>query len=114
MRRVALLAAVVATVLALAGCGEDASSEDGPQRIELTFEGGDAPPLERVSVSPGQPVELVIVADQPGELHVHSTPEDTIEYSAGTTSYTLTIDQPGVVDVERHDPEALVLQLEVN
>jgi hypothetical protein len=44
---------------------------------------------------------------------VHSDPEQTIDYKAGTTTASLTIDRPGVVEVERHEPEALVLQLEV-
>ena len=43
----------------------------------------------------------------------HSDPEQTFPYAAGTTTLKLTIDEPGVVDIERHEPEALVLQLEV-
>ena len=118
MRRVALLATVLTTLLMLAGCGSDEpeigadpTSESG--RIELTFEGEDAPPTERVSVEPGEEIELVIKSDEAGELHVHTDPEKTLEYAAGTTTLKLTIDEPGVVDVERHEPEALVLQLEV-
>ena len=118
MRRVALVATVVATLLTLAGCGSYGAEDepDGstdPNRIELTFEGDDAPATERVSVEPGEELELVIKSDEAGELHVHSEPEEVLEYAAGTTTVKLTIDQPGVVDVERHEPEALVLQLEV-
>ena len=118
VRRVVPLATVLTTLLMLAGCGSDEpelgtepTSESG--RIELTFKGEDAPPTERVSVEPGEEIELVIKSDEPGELHVHTDPEKTLDYEAGTTNLTLTIDEPGVVDVERHEPEALVLQLEV-
>ncbi len=119
MRRVALLATVLTTLLALTGCGsDDSTAEPGeggsPTRVELTFEGEEAPATERVPVDAGQPVELVVKSDRAGELHVHSSPEQTLEYAAGTTTVTITIDRPGVVDVERHDPEALVLQLEVS
>lgn len=118
MRRVPLVATVLTTLLMLTGCGSDepeVGTEPTPEsgRIELTFEGADAPTTERVSVEPGEEVELVIKSDEAGELHVHSEPEQVLEYAAGTTTLKLTIDEPGVVDVERHEPEALVLQLEV-
>jgi hypothetical protein len=54
-----------------------------------------------------------VTSDEAGELHVHSDPEQTLSYDEGTTTLELTVDQPGVVEVERHEPEALVLQLEV-
>ena len=109
---------MLATLLAMAGCGasdaeETPDSTTDPQRIELTFEGSAAPATERVAVDAGEKVELVVKSDEPGELHVHSDPEQVLEYTAGTTSLMVTLDQPGVVDVERHEPEALVLQLEV-
>lgn len=119
MRRVPLtLVALMLAGLTLTGCGAG-EPEVGPEptpeagRIELTFEGDDAPPTERVEVEPGEEVELVIRSDDAGELHVHSDPEQVLSYAAGTTTLKLTIDEPGVVDVERHEPQALVLQLEV-
>lgn len=108
-----LVAAVLGTVLTLGGCGGTEQPDPGPSRIELDLRGDEAPALERVEVPAGEEVEIVVTADQPGELHVHAEPEQVLEYDAGTTELTLSIDQPGVVDVERHDPEALVLQLEV-
>ena len=113
-----MLAGLTLAGLTLTGCGAD-EPEVGPEstpeagRIELTFEGDDAPPTERAQVEPGEEVELVIKSDEPGELHVHSEPAQVLAYAAGTTTLKLTIDEPGVVDVERHEPEALVLQLEV-
>jgi hypothetical protein len=120
VRRVALLATVLTTLLALTGCGSDdpgtepGSGSGSSDRVELTFEREQAPEVQRVPVAVGEKVEIVIKSDQSGELHVHSDPEQVLDYESGTTTLTLTIDQPGVVDIERHEPEALVLQLEVS
>ncbi len=93
---------------------ETEPAEPEVREIEITFEGDTAPAVERVRLAVGEAVELVVTSDQPGELHVHSSPEQTLEYGAGTTRLRVTIDRPGVVEVERHEPEALVLQLEVS
>ena len=44
---------------------------------------------------------------------MHSTPEQEIAYDAGTSEHEITIDRPGVVEVESHEPDVIVLQLEV-
>jgi hypothetical protein len=120
MRRTAAVLTVMLCVLpVLAGCGEDnpapaASGDDSPTTINIEFSGGSVTPEgKRVEVQAGEPVELVVKADEPGELHVHSTPEKGLKYGAGTTTLTLTINQPGVVDVESHDLDVVVVQLEV-
>ncbi len=82
--------------------------------IEITFKGGTVTPNgERVAVPMGQEIDLVITADRPGELHVHSTPEQELSYEAGTSTLPLVIDQPGIVEVESHDPALVIVQLEV-
>lgn len=82
--------------------------------INITFKGDSVEPngVER-KVKAGKPFTLHIVADKPGELHIHSSPEQELEYPAGTTDARLTIDQPGIVEVESHDLDTLVVQLEV-
>ncbi len=122
MRRCAAVVAVLSCAVALlAGCGDDEPKEgsDGTttdsQTIEITFSGDTVEPNgERVEVKKGEPITLVIKADEPGELHVHSNPEDEIPYGAGTTSETITIDEPGVVEIESHDLEKVIVQLEVS
>ena len=103
--------------LALAGCGGDNASDDTtePVKIAVTISGDSVTPNgERVEVATGQGIELDVTADAPGEIHVHSDPEQEFEYDAGTTTLTLTpIDAPGVVDVESHTLDKVIVQLEV-
>ena len=62
----------------------------------------------------GSPITLKIDADQAGEIHVHSTPEQEIEFAKGTSTKKLTIKQPGIVDVEDHALEQVIVQLQVS
>jgi hypothetical protein len=130
MSRSARLGAVlVSTVLALAvaGCGSDDSGSgsgsdssvvkkdsSGTSTVDITFKGDTVTPQgAKVEVKAGDPLKLHITADKAGEIHVHSSPEQHIEYGAGTTDKTLTIDQPGVIDVESHSLDKLIFQLTV-
>jgi len=122
MRRcAAVLAVLFCTVALLASCGDDEPSEgsDGTttetQTIEITFSGDTVEPNgERVEVKAGEEITLQVKADEPGELHVHSSPEQELPYAAGTNTLKLTIDEPGVVEVESHELEKVVVQLEVS
>ena len=82
--------------------------------IDITFKGDTVDPngVEK-KITAGKPITLHIVADKPGELHVHSSPEQEIEYAAGTSDKKLTIDRPGVVEVESHNLDQLIVVLEV-
>ena len=83
--------------------------------IDITLRDGTLDPNgSRVKVKKGEPVTLKIDADKAGELHVHSTPEQEIEFDAGRSTKRLTIDQPGIVDVEDHALEQVIVQLEVS
>ncbi|MEO7352535.1 MAG: hypothetical protein ABIR34_05015 [Marmoricola sp.] len=121
-RALRLTAVIVVAILLLSGCGADDSSDkattkkdsSGGTTIDITFKGDTVTPEgASIKVAAGKPIKLHIVADKPGELHVHSTPEHEIEYPAGTTNKTITIDQPGVVEMESHTLDKLVAQLEV-
>jgi plastocyanin len=133
-RALAALTAVVVLV-ALSGCGSDdtasvqgagsdgsstspgsGSSADSSDSVTIDItvkDGAVAPAGSKVKVKAGQPVHLRIDSDVADELHVHSSPEQHVEFEAGTTDKTLTFEQPGVVDVEIHDLDKLVVQLEV-
>ncbi len=101
-------------------CGADETTSDtsdpgDTQTINITFSGDSVTPSgERVEVESGRPIELVVKADEPGEIHVHSDPEQELEYATGTTTLMMApLDRPGVVEVESHDLEQVVVQLEV-
>ena len=95
MRRAALaLTALLTVLVATTACGDDPEAEQpsGPESIEITIEDGESSPVQRVDVEAGEEVEIVVRADEPGTLHVHSDPEEELDYTAGTTNLTLTID----------------------
>jgi hypothetical protein len=120
MLRPLALATVFATALVgLSACGDDTSdppSPGDPVTVQVTFEGDTVEPNgQRVDVSTGQPVELEITADAAGEIHVHGDPEQTLSYDEGSSTVEIEgIEQPGVVDVESHDLDKIILQLEVS
>ncbi len=90
------------------------TSADDSVAVTVSREGGSFTPNgERVELGIGQALVLTIEADEAGEIHVHSTPEQDISYDAGTSEHEIVIDRPGVVEVESHDPDLILLQLEV-
>ncbi|NYD42798.1 hypothetical protein [Nocardioides panaciterrulae] len=119
MRRVLALVFAAFLALALAGCGGSSSGSSGssttPKVIEVTFSGDSVTPNgDRVQVSVGQPIELKVTADAPGEIHVHSSPEQELSYDKGTSTVDLQpIDKPGIVEVESHALDKTIVQLEV-
>lgn len=110
---------VLVVPAALTACGADESADpadrpDEPVVVEITFEDGAVEPNgERIDVSTGQPIDLEVTADEPGEIHIHSDPEQEVPYDAGTSTIKLQIDKPGVVAVESHDLDQVIVQLEV-
>ena len=127
LARLAPLAAPLAIVLSLGltACGgsddadppagaQSSSTEGDSVAVTVTREGDSFTPNgERVELAVGQTLVLTVTADEAGEMHVHSTPEQEVAYEAGTSEHEITIDRPGVVEVESHEPDTVVLQLEV-
>ncbi len=58
---------------------------------------------------------LTLTTDRSGELHVHAAdPELEVEIQPGTETYTFTTpSQPGVYEVELHDPDLLLFEIKV-
>ncbi|GAA2119978.1 hypothetical protein [Nocardioides bigeumensis] len=82
--------------------------------VQVIFKDGQITPNgDRIMADAGEPITFDIDADAAGELHFHSTPEQSIDFEPGTSSYDIVIDQPGIVEVELHEPEMLVAQLEI-
>lgn len=123
LARLVPVALVVAAGLTACGDGDDT---DPPASAQPATTDGDSVALtvtredeqftpngERVELGVDQTLVLTVTADEAGELHVHSTPEQEIAYEEGTSEHEITIDRPGVVEVESHEPDSIVLQLEV-
>lgn len=123
--------ALVATI-GLGGCAsspEEGSGDPTSPATSSASTGSDAPrgttfavsytdgkvsPLGKaVEVERGETITLVITADQPGSLHVHSTPEMSIAFGKGTTSQSLTFDEYGVIEMESHDTDQTIANFEV-
>lgn len=82
--------------------------------VDVTIEGGEVRPNgERLEATVGQPIVFRVTTDVPAEIHGHSSPEFTIEAEAGTSEHTVTIDTPSSVDVELHEPERLLVRIDV-
>lgn len=130
-RTLAVLAVLLSALTLTTGCGDDAdeggnggtsssgnTTEDSTQPlvIDVTIKGESVTPNgERFDVNTGQEVQLDVTADAPGEIHVHSTPEQELEYDEGESTLTIEgMDRPGTVDVEVHDLDKVLVQLEVS
>lgn len=108
----------LALVLALGACSggnEDKGGEDGAApELAITVEGGAITPNgERIALDVDEEVTITITSDVAGEFHVHSTPEQEVAFTEGTTETTLSFDRPGVVEMESHDPTLVVAMFEV-
>ncbi|MGE5718669.1 MAG: hypothetical protein ACM3XQ_02205 [Nocardioidaceae bacterium] len=92
----------------------EASTDDSGHAIEIEIEGDRIEPRgKRVEVKAGEPVTLEVESDRPAELHVHSSPEQVLDVKKGKSTLSLTIERPGIVDVEEHESGIVVFQLEV-
>ncbi|HEX4687662.1 MAG TPA: hypothetical protein VH228_12830 [Nocardioides sp.] len=113
MRRlVSAVAVVLLSALTLTACGGSSSSSnvaDLPvKKIAITFHGDDVSPNGTdIDVKVGQPIEFDVTADKPGEIHVHSSPEEQeFEYKAGSSTFQVKpIPAPGRTTVESHTLE---------
>jgi plastocyanin len=68
-----------------------------------------------IDARPGEVIALTLTSDRGGELHVHAAdPETEVEIAPGTKTYTFTVtEQPGVYEVELHDPDLLLFEIKV-
>lgn len=94
-----------------------ATSKDSPAPsplLSVTIRGDQVSPnAEAIALSTGEALSVKVRSDRPGQLHVHSKPEQYVDFDAGATSTELKIQTPGKVEIEEHDTSAVVAILEV-
>jgi hypothetical protein len=117
-RTVAVLAVLILGALSLTACGGGSSSSTGtdlPTKvIHITIKGSDTDPSGAdIDVAVGQKIEFDVTADQPGEIHVHSSPEEQeFEYKAGSNRFDVKpVPAPGQVTVESHTLDKVLFHL---
>ena len=136
--RVTLGAAGAVLVMILAGCGSSSggtantrlepgtatatpraqvtqSPAAGAEVVAITLDGKTVSPrAERREITRDQQVVFQVNASEPGQLHIHSSPEQLVDFPAGESEITVQFDVPGVIDVEDHALGELIVQLEVS
>lgn len=129
--------AALALTVALGGCADDAdqpqtasggpsgdvssspardpqtpTSPDAGPALALRIAGDDVTPTaETITMSAGEVLVVQVDADRPGELHVHASPEQYVEFGQGRSRHRVELDKPGQVDVEEHESGVLVARL---
>lgn len=105
--------ALLVGTLGLTGCGGSSSDSGTTTKIAITIKGDTITPKnKRIKVPVNKKITLAIDSDRAGELHLHSSPEQHIDFAAGTSTKTITLKVPGVVELEEHASDTLLAQLE--
>lgn len=90
------------------------STDLGPL-LTIIIDGEDVSPnAEEIHLGTGEKLLVEIDSDRAGELHIHSAPEQFIEFAEGTTDGEIVVNTPGTVEVEDHDTSAVVALIEVH
>lgn len=104
------------TAPAPAGSSASAAASPSSTPVEVTVavtDGKVAPKPHRVKVPLGSQVVLQVTSDVDDEVHVHGFDVEKPLDAGQTTTIELTADQQGVFEVETHESELLLVQLEV-
>jgi hypothetical protein len=142
MRRATIAAVLAASVVLLAGCGEDSTSSAGPSgdpttTAETTTAPAQTTPakptpkptprtimivveqgrprggIKRPTLEQGEKVVVVVRSDVGDEIHVHGFDVERPLTPGKPVRIPLTAKLPGRFEVELHHPEALLAVLEV-
>jgi plastocyanin len=106
-----------ATGSATSSSGETSAEPTPTQKtVQITVsvrDGKVTPKPRRVSIPLGDQIRLQVTSDVDDELHVHGFDVEEPLEAGRTTTVELTADQQGVFEVETHETELELLQLEV-
>jgi plastocyanin len=125
----AALGAVALVALLVAGCSSGSSGGSASATSSAGSASGSEPTYvvtvvgktvtgvpSRITVSPGEKVRLVVTADRTSELHVHAADPEVETQTKQSEPVSFEFDakkQPGLYEVEMHDPDLLLMQVQV-
>ena len=88
------------------------SSPAAAATLDIQVAGDEVMPVaEQIDLEAGDSLLVRVRSDRAGELHVHSDPEQYVEFGSGSGVHELTLENPGSVDIEEHDSGALVARV---
>ncbi len=93
-----------------------ATEPAGDEALEVNVSVRDGevdPPTQRVEVEQGQQVRLTITSDVDDTIHVHGFDVEGELQAGQPTTLEFVADQTGLFEVETHETELLLLQLEI-
>ena len=99
-----------------ASAGSASGEPDPATPVTVTVavtDGKVTPKPHRVKIAQGSVVELQVTSDVDDELHVHGFDVERPLEAGVTTTVELQADEPGLYEVETHETELELLQLEV-
>lgn len=83
----------------------------GPS-LDVTVAGDEIDPVGKaLDAKTGDTLVITITSDRAGELHVHTSPEQELEFEPGTTKLEVELEQPGQVDIEEHASDTLIARV---
>ena len=99
------------TATATAGSSAPSAAPVGPT-LDFTVSGDKIDPVnQRIDAKAGDTLVVTVTADRAGELHVHTSPEQEVEFETGTTRLEIQLEKPGQVDIEEHASDTLVARV---
>jgi hypothetical protein len=88
---------------------------DEGKHQDIVIQGGSVTPsAKRVDIGTAERLSLTVTSDRAGELHVHSSPEQELAFDRGSTVLDLVFDTPGIIEVEDHESETVILRVYVS
>ena len=85
----------------------------GTEIVVAVKNGKVEPPTHRVKVAKGTEVRLLVTSDKADELHVHGYDIEKKLPAGNQVTLDFTADQTGVFEIETHESELQLAQLEV-
>jgi plastocyanin len=97
------------------GAGQPAATGTGTvKRLEVTITGTTVTPAPaQVELPVGSTLELVVTSDHDDELHAHGFDDEAALKAGVPTTLRLTAKEPGVYEVETHEPALTLLSVAV-